>query len=108
MEKKAKVKAMNAKRKDKIKQEAKRRICEWLKNSTFDDMSVCGSFLRFDMSIGLFGGYPFKKPKWMKDKKFNKFVTEEEFYSSDYDEIIDELYELESEKSIYEKRKRRT
>lgn len=84
---------MNTKRKEKIKQEAKRRLNEWLKNSTFDEMSVCGSFIRFNMSIGL-GGYPFEKPEWMKDKKFNKFVSDEEFDSVDYDEIMSELFEL--------------
>jgi hypothetical protein len=84
---------MNTKRKEKIKQEAKRRLNEWLKNSTFDEMSVCGSFIRFNMSIGL-SGYPFEKPEWMKDKKFNKFISDEEFDSMDYDEIMSELFEL--------------
>lgn len=83
---------------DKIKKEAKRRVDEWLKNSTFDEMSVYGSLMRFDMSIGL-RGYPFEKPKWMNGKKFCKFVTEEEFKSTQYDEIIEELFKYASQKT---------
>ena len=40
-------------RKEVIKIEAKRRLDEWLKNSTFDEMTFGGSFMRFDMSIFL-------------------------------------------------------
>jgi hypothetical protein len=51
--------------------------------------------MRFDMSLGLLGGYPFIKPDWMKTKKFNSFVTEEEFRSKEYKLIIDDLFNTE-------------
>lgn len=85
---------MTTKRKEKIKAEAMRRLNLWLQYESFDEMSIYGSRMRFDMSLGLMGGYPFQKREWMKDKKFNSFVTEKEFSSSDYDEIIEELYNI--------------
>ena len=81
---------MKKERKSEIEQEAKRRLNEWLKNSTFDEMTISGSRLRFDMSLGLFLGYPFEKENWMVG--FDGFVTEEEFDSKDYDEIITKLF----------------
>ena len=82
---------MTQKRQEKIKTESERRINEWLQNSSFDEMTVGGSYLRFEMALGL-NGYPFEKEKWMKGKKFNKFITDNEFDSKEYDKIILELY----------------
>lgn len=72
-----------------IQNEAIRRCNLWLTNATFMDMSVDGSLLRFDMSLGLFG-YPFVKEKWMI--KFNKFVTQTEYVSKEYDIIVNNLF----------------
>jgi|GEM_PF-3269272 len=73
--------------------EAKRRMDLWLSHSKFDEMTVMGSQLRFDMALGLYGGYPFEKPEWMKDNAFDDFITESEFNTSDYQEIINQLFE---------------
>ncbi len=78
--------------------EAKRRMNLWLSHSTFDEMTVMGSKLRFDMALGLYGGYPFEKPEWMKDKAFDDFVKESEFETSDYQEIINQLFKQAEEK----------
>ncbi len=82
-----------------IYSEAKRRMNLWLSHSTFDEMSVMGSKMRFDMALGLHGGYPFEKPEWMKDKEFNDFVTESEFNTSEYQEIINQLFEQAENKN---------
>ncbi len=79
--------------------EAKRRMDLWLSHSTFDEMTVMGSKLRFDMALGLYGGYPFEKPEWMNDKAFNDFITEFEFETSEYQEIINQLFEQAEEKN---------
>lgn len=79
--------------------EAKRRMNLWLSHSTFDEMSVKGSKLRFDMALGLHGGYPFDKPKWMKNQAFTDFVTESEFDSSEYQKIINQLFNQAQEKN---------
>jgi hypothetical protein len=86
---------MTQERKNEIRIEAKKRLDMWLKNSTYYDMTCCGSYIRFNMAIGL-NGYPFDKEKWMKKDEFNKFITDEEFDSIEYDEIIDELFYLAS------------
>ncbi|WP_420601007.1 hypothetical protein [Flagellimonas sp.] len=83
---------MTKERKLEIKQEAERRLNEWLTHSSFNEMSVHGSKIRFNMSLGLYGGYPFEEPNWMKGKSFNDFVTEKEFDSDEYDNIIDDLF----------------
>lgn len=81
--------------------EAKRRMDLWLSHSTFDEMTVMGSKIRFDMALGLYGGYPFEKPEWMKDKAFDDFVTESEFDTSEYQEVIDQLFEQAEEKTKF-------
>jgi hypothetical protein len=82
-----------------IYSEAKRRMNLWLSNSTFDEMSVMGSKMRLDMGLGLHGGYPFEKPEWMIDNEFNDFVTESEFNTSEYQEIINQLFEQAENKN---------
>lgn len=93
---------MTTKRQETIRTEAQRRLNEWLENSTFDEMSVGGSKMRFDMSLGLFQGYPFIKPDWMVTKKFNGFVSEEELNSKEYDVIIDQLFNSQLDLSLIE------
>lgn len=79
--------------------EARRRMEIWLSHSTFDEMTITGSKLRFDMALGLYGGYPFKIPEWMSDEAFNDFITESEFHASEYQEIINQLFEQAQEKT---------
>jgi hypothetical protein len=82
---------MTEKRKQKINEEAKRRLNLWLTHSSFDDMTVGGSKIRFDMALGL-NGYPFEKEQWMKGNGFTRFITDKEFDSDEYDNIINALY----------------
>ena len=83
---------MKKERIEQIEKEAERRLSEWLKHSTFNEMTVYGSFMRFNMAIGLIG-YPLKKEEWMKDKDFNRFVTDDEYDSPYYDEIMSNLFD---------------
>jgi hypothetical protein len=90
---------MTKERKLEIKQEAQNRLNQWLENSTVDEMTIGGSRLRFDMSLGLFGGYPFEKESWMIG--FDGFVNEDEFNSDDYNEIIIELFKEQGYVTIF-------
>ena len=83
---------MTKERKKEIKAEAEKRLKLWLSNSSFDDMTCYGSFIRFNTALGLLGGYPFEKEKWMDKDDFKGFVTEDEFDSMDYDLILEELF----------------
>jgi hypothetical protein len=84
---------MNEERKKEITNEIQRRLNEWLKHYTFEEITVYGSFMRFEMAIGL-NGYPFGKEEWMKNKNFNKFISDEEFYSDEYNKIINDIFQL--------------
>jgi hypothetical protein len=77
-----------------IEVEAKRRLDLWLLNTSFQEMSCGGSYIRFHMALGL-RGYPFGKRDWMADGDFNEFVSEKEFNSPQYDTIISKLFEIE-------------
>lgn len=83
---------MTEERKQEIEQEAKRRAKLWLSNTSFNKMTVNGSLIRFDMALGLFGGYPFQKEDWMEKGDFEGFVTQDEFDSVEYDAIILRLF----------------
>jgi hypothetical protein len=83
---------MTEERKKEIIAEAKRRIELWLSATSFDEMTTGGSFVRFNMAIGLLGGYPFEKEQWMSKGDFNGFVTHTEFSSAEYDEIVGKLF----------------
>ena len=82
---------MNNQRFKEIEVEAQKRLDLWLQHSSFDEMSVCGSYMRFDMSLGLLG-YPLKKEGWMNESDFNVFVTDKEFNSPQYNEIVKKLF----------------
>ena len=84
---------MEIKRKQEIEQEAKKRLDLWLKHSSFDEMSIYGSKMRFEMSIGLIG-YPFQNREWMQDSDFQRYITDEEFKSVEVDEIIIKLFDI--------------
>jgi hypothetical protein len=83
---------MTNERKEEIKTEAKRRLDNWLKNSTFEEMSAHGSFMRFEMSIALYG-YPLKVKPWMSENDVKPFVTLDEFTSPEYKEILNDFFE---------------
>jgi hypothetical protein len=83
---------MEKSRYNEIKEEAERRVKLWVENTSFAEMTVSGSRLRFNMGIGAMG-YPFQKEEWMGEDDFKSFVTEEEFDSKEYDEIADGLFE---------------
>ena len=74
-----------------IKEEAERIVKLLVENTSFAEMTVSGSRLRFNMGIGAMG-YPFEKEEWMNTEDFNRFITEEEFDSKEYDEIVDGLF----------------
>jgi len=91
---------MKKARKKEIYEEAKRRLDLWLKHSTFDEMTVYGSLMSFNMALGLLGGYTFRpREPWMKKSDFQGFVTQKEFDSKDYDSIIMELFDYAESKA---------
>jgi hypothetical protein len=90
---------MNIERKQEIEKEAKRRLGLWLKHSSFDEMTIRGSYMRFSMSLGMIG-YPFAKEKWMEDGDFERFITDDEFDSDEVNQIMSEMYFINNNNSI--------
>jgi hypothetical protein len=78
-------------RKKEIITEATKRIKLLLQKYSFDNFTCGGSFLRFNMALSL-NGPAFELEKWQNQEDFKKFVTDEEWNSSEYDIIIKELY----------------
>lgn len=83
---------MTQERYEEICWEVHRRLNLWLDNSTFEEMTVGYSKMRFHMAIGL-GGYPFEKESWMDKEDFKPFVTDEEFYHPMCDYIVDYMFD---------------
>lgn len=81
---------MTKDRQKEIKLEAERRINLWLQNSTWAELTEYGSYQEFNYSLMLFG-FNYKRKKWMGDD-FKIFVSQEEFYSNEYDKIISDLW----------------
>jgi len=84
---------MTNERYEQIVYEVKRRVDLWLDNSSFEEMTVQYSRMRFHMAIGL-GGYPFEKESWMNKNDFNAFVTDDEFHHPLCDHIVDQFFNL--------------
>lgn len=84
---------MKLERKKEIFNEGIVRISKWLENSTFEEMTVYYSMIRFNMAVGMIG-YPFKKEAWMLDSDFNRFVSDQEYDSPEYDDIMNNLYDI--------------
>jgi hypothetical protein len=82
---------MTQERKQEIETEVKRRLNLWLENSTFEEMTVNGSKMRFETALGMVG-YPFVPESWMSKKDCSQFIKDYEFYSQEYNDIIDELF----------------
>lgn len=82
---------MTEKRKQQITDEVNRRVNLWLTNSTWNEMTCHGSYIRFNMSVGM-RGYPFAKEEWMEKNDFKKFITEEEDDSEFYNDLMSDIF----------------
>lgn len=91
---------MTEKRKQQITDEVKRRINLWLTHTDWNEMTCYGSYIRFNMSVGM-RGYPFGKEEWMDKNDFKKFITDEEDDSDFYNELMSDMfYESQSKPQL--------
>jgi len=86
---------MTEKRFNKIRNEIERRTNILIQNKGVDFHS--NSFILFNMHLSMLGN-PFVKEKWMID--FNKFITDDEYNSKEYDFLTQKCYELVIELSL--------
>ena len=92
---------METKRKLEIEKEGQKRLNLWMEQVSFNEMTVHGSLIRFNMALGLLGGYPFVTEDWMNKDDFGGFVTEDEFYDPSYDKIIVKLFNSKESELSY-------
>jgi hypothetical protein len=48
--------------------------------------------MRFETALGMVG-YPFVPESWMTKKECSQFIKDYEFYSQEYNDIINELFQ---------------
>lgn len=77
--------------KEKFKIELKKRLSKRLKSQSFDEMTVGGSKMRFEMELAI-NEYPFEIPEGESEKDYESLLTEEQYMSGDFDKIIDEVF----------------
>jgi len=91
---------MTEKRKQEITDEVKRRVNLWLTNTDWNEMTCYGSYIRFNMSVGM-RGYPFEKEQWMNKNDFKNFITDKEDESDFFNELMtDMFYHSQKQKPI--------
>jgi hypothetical protein len=82
---------MTEERKKVIKEELQKRVNLWLENSTFEEMTIGGSYTRFDMATAPIG-YPLEGEEWMNENDFKEFVSMEEYHSDDFTKLSKDLF----------------
>ena len=92
---------METKRKLEIEKEGQKRLDLWMEQVSFNEMTVHGSLMRFNMALGLLGGYPFVTEDWMNKADFGSFVSDAEFDDLDYDKIIVKLFNSKENELSY-------
>ncbi|MEH6348371.1 MAG: hypothetical protein V7785_24970 [Bermanella sp.] len=74
-----------------FKKALEERLFKRLKTQTFDEMTVGGSKLRFDMAMAI-DGYPFELPEGAVEEDYQSLLTNEQYMSGEFDEVIDKVF----------------
>ena len=76
---------------EEFKKTLKERLAKRLETESFDEMTMGGSKLRFDMAMAI-DGYPFELPDGANEKDYEALLTNSQYMSGKYDAIIEEVY----------------
>lgn len=79
--------------KDQFKNKLTSRLKKRLKSQSFEDLTAGGSRMRFDMELAI-DGYPFELPKRANDKDYKPLLTQEQYLSGEYDDVIEDVFSL--------------
>lgn len=74
------------------------RLAKRLESQSFDEMTVGGSKLRFDMAMAI-DGYPFALPDSANQADYERLLTTEEYMSGRYDDVIDAVFKAAARES---------
>jgi len=78
-------------KKDAFKTLLKERLARRLQKQSFDELTVGGSKLRFEMALAI-DEYPFEIPEGEDEADYKALLTNEQYMSGYYDEVIDEVF----------------
>lgn len=67
------------------------RLAKRLTETTFEELTVGGSKLRFDMAMAI-DGYPFVLPEGAKEEDYCPLLTNDQYMSGYYDDVISEVF----------------
>lgn len=76
---------------EEFKKILKQRLANRLQTQTFEEMTVHGSQMRFEMALAI-NGYPFELPKGVNKKDYESILTDEQYQSGEFDDVIDEVF----------------
>ena len=77
--------------KEKFKIGLKERLAKRLETQSFDEMTVHGSKIRFEIAMAI-NGYPFKLPEGAIKKDYESLLTDQQYMSGEFDAIIDKVF----------------
>ena len=82
---------MKEKRIKEVKKEVQRRLALLLEHKSFEEITCNGSMIIFQMSIGLVGRF-IGRDDYINEEDFQVFITDKEFYSVEYDKIMEDIF----------------
>ena len=78
--------------KETFKNLLKDRLEKRLQKQSFDELTIGGSKLRFDMALAI-DGYPFEIPVGEEESDYEALITTEQYMSGYYDDVIYEVFQ---------------
>lgn len=76
---------------DAFKSSLEARLAKRLMETTFEELTVGGSKLRFEMALAI-DGYPFELPDGANADDYCSLLTNDQYMSGYYDEVINEVF----------------
>ncbi|MBF4341610.1 hypothetical protein EAY39_12625 [Vibrio anguillarum] len=74
-----------------FKEALEERLDKRLQSQSFDELSVGGSRIRFDMALAI-DVYPFELPDGAIEEDYEPLLTTEHYMSGMFDDVIDEVF----------------
>jgi hypothetical protein len=78
--------------KKEFKKTLEERLEKRLEIQSFDEMTVQGSKIRFDMAMAIME-YPFEIPDGANEQDYEALLTEQEYMAGKFDDVIDAVFD---------------
>ncbi|NOI31876.1 hypothetical protein [Vibrio coralliilyticus] len=77
--------------KQSFKEDLEKRLEKRLQSQSFDELTVGGSRIRFDMALAI-DGYPFELPEGALEEDYEPLLSTDNYMSGMFDDVIDEVF----------------